>query len=522
VIFTLRGSHRLRRGVGAKVSRVSGVSGVCEVSEVSELAEVFEASEVSEVSEVSGVSEVWEAPEEPEVPGVTGVDEDPAVVSTGGGIGGGRCSGSPCSAWLISFMLSRRHPDKAPFDRYNLPSWYPMPDEAPEAPETWRSRFSGSASRRGVPLATIVVTAAVVIGLLDLNAALIIGLWSLRTIVVYVIVAFFITLLLTPATRFLNRRVGMTHGGATLAVWLVGAVLFIGLLYLFTEPLITAATHFGKQIPVLVKEAKKGHGLLGRIVYQFHLQKYLSESSAKLTSQLTKVLKPATALSVGAAAVSTIVTIATIAILTFFSMLEAPRLWHGFLSVFKPATGERIGRVVDETISTVTGYMLGNFLTSVIAGIVVGVTLTILGVPFALLLAVFVGLVDLLPLVGGLLAGVPVVIIAAIHSVPAGIVMLIVFLVYQQIENHVLNPVIIGRTVRLNPFWVLLSVLIAASLGGRVAGGLGSFVGALIGIPIGGAVQVIVRELRRGPEAAGAPPEGPKVEEPVGVGSPTT
>ena len=128
--------------------------------------------------------------------------------------------------------------------------------------------------------------------------------------------------------------------------------------------------------------------------------------------------------------------------------------------------------------------------------------------PFALLLGVFVALVDLLPLVGGLLAGVPVVIIAAIHSVPAGIVMLIVFLVYQQIENHVLNPVIMSRTVQLNPFWVLIAVLVGATLGGRVAGGLGTFVGALVGIPVGGAIQVIVRELRRGPEVAEEPPCG--------------
>ena len=135
-------------------------------------------------------------------------------------------------------------------------------------------------------------------------------------------------------------------------------------------------------------------------------------------------------------------------------------------------------------------------------------TLAILGVPFALLLGVFVALVDLLPLVGGLLAGVPVVIIAAIHSVPAGIVMLIVFLAYQQVENHVLNPVIMSRTVRLNPFWVLIAVLVGADLGG-VAGGLGSFVGALVGIPFGGAIQVvIVRELRKGPDGLVEPGPG--------------
>ena len=145
--------------------------------------------------------------------------------------------------------------------------------------------------------------------------------------------------------------------------------------------------------------------------------------------------------------------------------------------------------------------MLGNAATSAIAGIITGTTLAILGVPFALLLGVFVALVDLLPLVGGLLAGVPVVVIAAIHSVQAGIIMLIVFLVYQQIENHVLNPVIMSKTVQLNPFWVLIAVLVGATLGGRIAGGLGTFVGALVGIPFGGALQVIVRELRQGPDA---------------------
>jgi predicted PurR-regulated permease PerM len=376
-----------------------------------------------------------------------------------------------------------------------------MPSEPDESRETWRAKFSGSADRRGIPLGTIVVSVATVILLLDLNAALILGLWVLRTILVYVVIAFFVTLLLTPATRFLRRR-GLSHGGATLLVFVLGVLVLGGLIYLFAEPLVTAAINFGKQVPHLVTQTKKGRGPIGRLVYRLHLQKYLSEDSSKLTSQITKVLKPATALSVGAAAASTVVALVTIGILTFFTMLEAPRMWRGFLGLFQPSTAQRLHRVVDLSIRSVTGYMLGNAATSVIAGIIVGVTLEIFGVPFALLLGVFVALVDLLPLVGGLLAGVPVVIIAAIHSVPAGITMLIVFLVYQQVENHVLNPVIMSRTVQLNPFWVLVAVLVGATLGGRVAGGLGTFVGALVGIPVGGAIQVIVRELRRGPEVA--------------------
>jgi len=371
-----------------------------------------------------------------------------------------------------------------------------MPDELPD---TWRSRLSGSADRRGVPLATIVVAAAVTIGLLDLNVALVVGLWVLRKIVLYTVVAFFAALLLTPATRFLKRQ-GISHGIATVLVFLAGIIALVGLVYLFASPLVSSAVHFGHQIPDLIKNTRKGRGPLGRLVYRLHLQKYLSEGSTDITKQLAKVLKPATAFSVGAAAVSSLITAGTIAVLTFFAMLEAPKLFHGFLNLFQPATSVRLDRVINETVRSVTGYMLGNVMTSLIAGVVVGVTLAILGVPFALLLGVFVALVDLLPLVGGLLAGVPVVIIAAIHSVAAGIVMLVVFLVYQQVENHILNPVIMSKTVRMNPFWVLLAVLIGATLGGRVGADLGTFVGALIGIPVGGALQVVVREIRRGPD----------------------
>jgi predicted PurR-regulated permease PerM len=375
---------------------------------------------------------------------------------------------------------------------------------ADELPDTWRSRLTGNAGRRGIPLGTIVATVAIAIGLLDLNVGIIVGLWVLRKIVLYAVVAFFIALMLTPATRFLKRH-GISHGVAATLVFLTGVVVAAGLVYLFASPLVTSAVHFGHQIPDLIKRTRKGQGPLGRLVFRLHLQKYLSEGSAQVTKQLSKVLKPATAFSVGAAALSSLITLATIAVLTFFAMLEAPKLFHGFLHLFSPPTAIRFSRVINESMRSVTGYMLGNFLTSVIAGIVVGITLAILGVPFALLMGVFVALVDLLPLVGGLLAGVPVVIIAAIHSVPAGIVMLIVFLTYQQIENHILNPVIMSRTVRLNPFWVLIAVLVGATLGGKIGADLGAFVGALIGIPVGGAIQVVIREVRRGPDQI--PPE---------------
>jgi predicted PurR-regulated permease PerM len=123
------------------------------------------------------------------------------------------------------------------------------------------------------------------------------------------------------------------------------------------------------------------------------------------------------------------------------------------------------------------------------------VGLRVMGVPFALVLAIWVGLVDFLPLIGGLLAGVPTVALAFLHSVPAGVVLLIVFLVYQQLENHILNPVIMSRTVRLNPLWVLLAVLFGAEIGGLIGSDLGALLGALLAVPTASAIQVIARDL---------------------------
>ena len=139
--------------------------------------------------------------------------------------------------------------------------------------------------------------------------------------------------------------------------------------------------------------------------------------------------------------------------------------------------------------------MLGNVLTSVIAGLVVFVTLLVVGVPFPFLWALWVALVDFLPMIGGALAGIPTVLFAAAHSLSAGIVTLVVFLVYTQIENHVLNPVVMSRTVRVNPLLVLLSILIGGEIGSWIGGIFGAFVGALLAIPAAGAIQVVVREI---------------------------
>jgi predicted PurR-regulated permease PerM len=164
----------------------------------------------------------------------------------------------------------------------------------------------------------------------------------------------------------------------------------------------------------------------------------------------------------------------------------------------------------------VAGYMLGNLATSMIAGVVVFATLRVMDVPYAGVLAIWVGVVDFLPLVGGLLAGVPTVGVALLHSLLAGLVTLAVFLVYQQIENHILNPIVMSRTVRLNPLWVLLAILMGVELGDIVGSTFGGLVGALLAVPTASAIQVIAKDLWAEHHAV-EPEDAPESSQPAGV-----
>ena len=199
-------------------------------------------------------------------------------------------------------------------------------------------------------------------------------------------------------------------------------------------------------------------------------------------------------------------------------LLEAPKLRVGLLGLMTAERADRYGKIAREVNASVTGYMLGNFATSVIAGVVVLATLFVLGVPFPFLWALWVALVDFLPMIGGALAGIPVVLFALTQSFSAGVVTLVVFLIYTQVENHVLNPIIMSRTVRINPLLVLVSILVGASLGSWIGGFFGGFVAALLAIPAAGATQVIIKAIWQAtgaapPQAAAAGPASPLAAE---------
>lgn len=329
----------------------------------------------------------------------------------------------------------------------------------------------------------------------------------LRDLFLILALAAFLAVLLNPLVVGLQRWVPR-RGWAVALVTTWAILVFAGLALAFGYPLVNGLTHFSRDLPLYVSKAQHGQGWIGHLVRRYHVQAWVARNSVKLESLAKELARPAFA--VGKAALSLVATLGIVVVLVLLLLLEGPKLRLAVLGLVSPDRAARYTRLAGEVSRSLTGFMLGDFITSLIAGGVVFTTLEILGVPFPLLWGLWVALVDFLPTVGGALAGIPTVIFALGHSITAGVMTAVVFLIYTQIENHVLNPVIMSRTVKLNPLLVLVSVLVAADIGDLVGGAFGGFVAAVIAIPVAGAIQIVTRDVwqltapESGVEAAGA------------------
>jgi predicted PurR-regulated permease PerM len=377
-----------------------------------------------------------------------------------------------------------------------------LPNVGGRPPDTRRARLFEAAREQGVPLAAILTTAGVVVGVYLVGKLA----YRLRDILLILMLAGFIAVVLNPVVVALQHWRIPRRGVAVSMVAVVAILAFAGLAVAFGSPLINGVTHLAHGLPVYVNRAQHGRGEIGHLVRRYHLQAWVQKNAPKLASFGTSLAKPAVTL--GRGAVTLMAALFTIFVLVLLLLLEGPKFRAAALSIMRPERAARYTRVASEVSRSVSGYVLGDLLTSLIAGSVVFVTLTVLGVPFAFLWGLWVALVDFLPEIGGALAGIPTVLFAATHSITAGVVTLVVFLVYTQFENRVLNPVIMSRTVKVNPLLVLVSILVPASVGGWVGGTFGGFVAALLAIPLAGSIQVIVREVWNSTAAADHPEVG--------------
>ncbi|MGH9187154.1 MAG: AI-2E family transporter [Acidimicrobiales bacterium] len=309
---------------------------------------------------------------------------------------------------------------------------------------------------------------------------------DLTRVLTWLVVAVFFAIVLTPAVDFVQHKARLRRRGvATAVVLLLCAGAFAGLLYSFISPLVDQGQQFADDLPDYVDDARQGRGWVGDIVRRYDLEQWVEDNQGTLRDFAANLGTPA--LGVVRRVFTTVLAAVTILVLTVLLLLEGPNLTRGILTVLPERHRSRVRVVGGDCARAVSGYVFGNVVISVIAGLSTWIVLSILGVPYAGVLALWVAFADLIPLVGATLGAIPTIGLAFLHSVGAGIVAAIFFVAYQQFENHVLQVAVMSRTVRINPLGVLVSVLIGVELFGLL--------GALLAIPAAGAIQVVIRDL---------------------------
>ena len=217
-------------------------------------------------------------------------------------------------------------------------------------------------------------------------------------------------------------------------------------------------------------------------------------------------------LSFGAGIVSGLVSLFFLLVMTIYLLLDGPRLFQLYTSRLDPVQRYRMRRLRIELTRVVSGYVFGQALVSLSFGIFTFITMTLAGAPEPLLIAVLAAFLDAIPMIGATLATIPAVLLALTVSVPTALIVLAVFVVYQQVENNLIAPRAFRNTLKISP----LVVLIAVSFGSALFGVLG----AMLALPLAAALPALIRALKDGvPIPKASDPEYAWPAEPEGRAS---
>jgi predicted PurR-regulated permease PerM len=326
-------------------------------------------------------------------------------------------------------------------------------------------------------------TILTVLGTLIAVAVVLEVVWISRHVITWILISLFLALAMNPAVEFFQRHGIQKRGLASGVTFVLVLAALAGIGALLVPTVVHQVSDLVGKVPDYLHDVSRGKGRFGFLETKYHLPERIRDAIHK--GGATKVLGlSGAAISVTKSVITIVLATITIAFLTFFMLLEGPKWMERFYGLLPPESRPRWENVCRQVYRTVGGYVTGNLLISLIAGGSTTIVLLIMGVPFAVALGLVVAILDLIPLAGATIAAILIGTVAFIHSIVAGIVVVVFFIVYQQIENHFLQPVVYGRTVQLSPLVVLISILIGAELAG--------ILGALGAIPVAGAIQVLI------------------------------
>ena len=311
-------------------------------------------------------------------------------------------------------------------------------------------------------------------------------LWLLRKPISWLLIATLLAIALSPPVNKLSMYM---RRGFAIAITYLGLLLVpVLLIALIVPPLITEANDFADNVPRYaddVTEYVQDNDRLREINKDYDITQKLEEEAKKLPDRLGGAA--GTLRDIGFGIVNSLFALITILVMAAFLLGSGRRWTDAFIDSRPPEWRDRRRRSRDNLASAVGGYVAGALTIAVIAGIATYIVLLILGVPFRGPLAVIAGLFSLIPLVGATIAAVLIGAVTLFENFPtATIIWAIWAVVYQQIENHVIQPQIQKRTVNVHPFITIVAVLFGATLLGVL--------GALVAIPVAASIQILIRE----------------------------
>jgi predicted PurR-regulated permease PerM len=331
-------------------------------------------------------------------------------------------------------------------------------------------------------------------------SALLYLLVQIRSTLLLLGIAIFLAVALGPAVDFFARR-RLPRAAAILLVYVLILCVFSGVMALVVPPVINGAGDLSRNIPGYIDDLRNNDAIR-QFDDKYDVTTQLQEQAQKLPSKLgdaAGVLQ-----SVATGAVNAAFQLLTILTMTFFLLLDGRRIGNFLVRRSGRHREERLRGILERIYKSTSGYVTGALTITSINGILTFVVLSILGVPFAVPLAVLMSFFGLIPLVGATIGGVIILLVTLFTDFPTATIVYGIFLIfYQQFENNVLQPTIFKRTVNVPPLAVIVAILAGSSILGVV--------GALVAIPIAAALQIVLREyFGEQPEAAGgAPPPQP-------------
>jgi predicted PurR-regulated permease PerM len=351
-------------------------------------------------------------------------------------------------------------------------------------PATTNSRAMATPEARVVQLRPQTIFLVIGISVLVGLALLLVYLaWNVLS---WIVIAIFLAMALNPAVETFERR-GMKRLWAASLVFALALLTLIGIGFLVIPPLVTQVTDFVNAVPDFIDDLTAGRGPLGWLQDEYQIVDRIREAIEKQGAGGVLGLG-AGVVDIVRSVITAVVGAITIIFLTYFMLLEGPRTIAGILSVLPERVRPRYERVGRDIYRAISGYVTGNLLISLLAGVLSTIVFFAVGSEFAIALGLLVAILDLIPLAGATLAAIIASTVVFIETdwIRCAVV-IIFFIAYQQFENHLVQPLVYGRTVQLSPLAVLCAVLIGAQLAG--------ILGALLAIPVAGSLLAIAREI---------------------------